>query len=90
VLILFSCLLYIKNTDGQFVISVFGQDLMSKKKPPEGDLPGALFAFLHHWKILNVFQHTSPERLVRVMMVMMVKLNASHKKIILDECLFIS
>jgi len=34
----------------------------------------------HHWKILNVSQHTSPERLVRVMVVMMVELNACHNK----------
>jgi len=50
------------------------------KKPPEDDLPGVLLRS-HHWKILKVFQHTSPERLVRMMVVVMVELNACHKKI---------
>jgi len=57
------------------------------KKPPEDDLPGVLLRS-HHWKILDVFQHTSPERLVRVMVVMMVELNACHK-ILDNEKLFI-
>jgi len=53
------------------------------KKPPEDDLPGVLLRS-HHWKILKVFQHQSPERLVRMMVVMMVELNAFHNNLV-DE-----
>jgi len=62
-----------------FLSAAFGWS-KHKKKPPEGDLPGAFCCVLHHWKILNVSQHTSPERLVRVMVMMVVfNLNAVHK-----------
>ncbi|EMX03782.1 hypothetical protein AC73_2243 [Escherichia coli 2-427-07_S4_C1] len=57
------------------------------KKPPEGDLPGAFSCVHAPLEDLNVFQHTSPERLVRMMVMMVVfKLNACHKS--LCECLF--
>lgn|GEM_PF-3455357 len=57
------------------------------KKPPEDDLPGVLLRS-HHWKILKVSQHTSPERLARVMVMMMVELNACHSNSV-DEWIFI-
>ncbi|KYN92258.1 hypothetical protein A3219_21595 [Salmonella enterica] len=55
-------------------------------------LKQALFSFriysMKPLEDLNVFQHTSPERLVRMMVMMVVfKLNACHKNS--DECLFI-
>jgi len=54
--------------------------MRSKKKPPEEDLPGAFSCVHAPLEDLNVFQHTSPERLVRMMVMMMVfKLNAVHK-----------
>jgi hypothetical protein len=68
-------------------LTCFNLSEFSPKKAPEEDLPGAFFAFAP-LEDPNVFQHTSPERLVRMMVMMVVfKLNACHK--ILDECLFI-
>ncbi|KEY46461.1 hypothetical protein DQ02_14420 [Citrobacter amalonaticus] len=62
-------------------------EFRAKKKPPEDDLPGAFSCVHAPLEDLNVSQHTSPERLVRMMVMMvMFKLNACHK--ILDECLF--
>jgi len=53
--------------------------MTSKKKPPKEVLPGALFA-LQPLEELFVFQHQSPERLVRVMVMMVVfNWNAGHK-----------
>jgi hypothetical protein len=50
-----------------------------QKKPPEVNLPGALCVHAP-LEDPNVFQHTSPERLVRMMVMMVVfKLNAVHK-----------
>ncbi|EHC56032.1 hypothetical protein LTSEINV_3254, partial [Salmonella enterica subsp. enterica serovar Inverness str. R8-3668] len=58
------------------------------RQKKEDDLPGAFSCVHAPLEDLNVFQHTSPERLVRMMVMMVVfKLNACHKNS--DECLFI-
>lgn len=49
------------------------------KKPPECSSGGfSHYTINCHWKNLIVFQHQIPERLVRVMVMMVAKLNECH------------
>jgi len=60
--------------------SIQGRAFAHKKSPRKAIFRG-LFLRSAPLEDLNVFQHTSPERLVRVMVMMMVELNACHRNL---------
>jgi len=64
------------------LLKLFFLSVRSKKKPSEDIFRGLFLAFSSFYAPLEdsriVFQHTSPERLVRMMVMMVVELNASH------------
>jgi len=74
VLILFSCLL---DLTGQRCSSFQARACAHKKSPRKAIFRG-LFLRSAPLEDLNVSQHTSPERLVRMMVMMVVELNACH------------